>query len=65
MIEEHALSLIGELKKEDLEYLVRKANKLGTAGRRLSGIKIERLDASKEILFIVDDPSTKTNLPLC
>jgi len=42
MIKEHALTVKGEIKIEDLDYMVKKANRLGTKGRKVVRVYTEQ-----------------------
>ncbi|MEN8236116.1 MAG: hypothetical protein ABFQ95_00985 [Pseudomonadota bacterium] len=61
MIEEHAITIHGEINLDDLEYLAKKANRIGRNGRSLIGVKIERKDDKREVFFVVDEMVSKHN----
>jgi Holliday junction resolvase RusA-like endonuclease len=54
MINEHAFTVKGEIKLEDLDYMIKKANKLGKQGRHLSRVFAEEDAEGKHIYFEVE-----------
>lgn len=51
MIKEHALLIKEEISIQDLEYLVKKANKLGITNRVITGITEEKDFEGKHIFY--------------
>lgn len=51
MIKEHALLIKNEITIKDLEYLVKKANKLGLKNRIVTGITAEKDFEGRHIFY--------------
>lgn len=60
-IDEHALTIKEEITEEQIEYLVKKANRLGKNGRTINAIQFKAKEDSKDIFFIADNLSPKHN----
>lgn len=55
MLNEHAITICDEITRRDIEYLVKKANRLGLMGRTIHCISEEIDDEGKHFFFQVDD----------
>ena len=51
MVNEHAITVKGEITPEDIEYIVMKANRLGKAGRSISRVFLQEDSEGKHIYF--------------
>lgn len=60
-IEEHAITYKEHPTKDQLEYLITKANRLGTNGRTIKTIHIDNKENAKDLYFIVEDLKPKHN----
>ena len=51
MIDEHALAIHNNISLDDLDYLVKKANRLGLSGREISGVREDVEDTTTHLYF--------------
>ncbi|NGX36893.1 MAG: hypothetical protein K1000chlam2_00038 [Chlamydiae bacterium] len=54
MINEHAKTLVGEITMADLDYLIKKANRLGKSHRKITRIYQQEDDEGRHIYFEVE-----------
>lgn len=54
MIQEHALEVDGEITCEDLEYMIKKANRLGKSDREITHVYMLTNEMHKHIYFEVE-----------
>jgi len=54
MINEHAKTVQENINIEDLDYMIKKANKLGTSGRKISRVFAEEDSEGRHVYFEVD-----------
>jgi len=59
MINEHAITYRDKLSVEDLDYLVRKSNRLGRLGREISRVYTQSDRDGMHVYFEVDNPGIR------
>jgi len=59
MIHEHAIEFRDRRSEADLDYIVRKANRLGLAGKTVVEVSTEKDEFSSHIYFYVSPPNDK------
>lgn len=61
MIHEHAVTAKDEINIEQLNYLVKKANKLGMNNRMIVNVTMEQDDEGKHYYFLCEGPRIHKN----
>lgn len=61
MINEHALTVKAEITMEDLDYLVKKANRLGRSGREIVRVYSQEDNEGKHVYYEVEGMKGKDN----
>jgi hypothetical protein len=59
MLKEHAKTITGQITQDDLEYLIKKANKLGLSGREIFSVCSEKLGDNTDVLFFCEEMREK------
>lgn len=63
MINEHAVTVKQDISMEDLNYMIKKANRLGKMNREIARVYSEEDDEGKHIYFEVEGPKVKVEEP--